>query len=917
MIVDTARIRRFLADTLRVPLRPADPRRGPHAGKKLSYPLADFSSTAESFADRLPYLLKIDPTTAVTRDLGYTRTFRMRGKDLALASLDIRNSLNDRINGAWKGTHDGWMWHTHLDRKKLTRWPINQTFPDTASWLVAEESRVAFEAGVHYASDVYWTVTYLAPSDKKKRGDNLIYDYAPGAGDVQSVSSYEARKTFEEGLSSILNALRKDFDFQPLGLRHVTGPHAVPYWVDDQLSFLMLCATGKRQDVRAIPDGAEISEYIADSLVQREERLRVGDVLVRPLTIVDFPDSSTPFILDVLDQLSGTFIPSWRWIGRDPQAALKEIKKRRGRSIQKRKGMTDSVVETPNALVDPEQSRMVNDATHAFGLARSGQVANGWFSFVVTAYEEITEDDRIAAELARRRGENVTAEMLASKRQDKLCDEIAGSLKTKGFVVSSELDNAMDSFLGSLPADGHDNVIRGQLNTRVLANWIPTTHVWQGEWRCTDPDLSPDLGPLAIFQTNGATPFALNLHYGKRGGNTLIVGEPGSGKTTLAGYLANRHRGYAGQQIIIDNEYQHWVHCVAVGGTHVEIMPTGEFGLAPFANLDEDDEFAWCQSFIKLLCSQVGYTDPSLAEIIYVALVTLRDGPRENRTMTGFLASFGVTNDMRLALAPFTRDGLAGNLFDTATQAFDASTFTVFEISTLGEDPTLRKPALIALMHTIQRMFKHYRPSMVITEELWELLEDPIATGIVLRWVKMIRRKGGVLVLLTQSIEDLDHAPKGLLNACVTKIILPNEGAIGDNAERFRAFGLEAWERHQLAALAGRNSPLIMQPGGRRFVDATLGPVALATVGQSSTAQIERAEQFMQELGEHWYPDFVEHHFRATTDDEKRIAESWRRHAYFGPERISDRKLFGAPAHAAPHPDDPFASQFDRETAAA
>jgi type IV secretion system protein TrbE len=878
--------------------------------------LADYNSTAESYADRLPLLLKVDPATAVTRDLGYTRTYRVRGKDLALASLDIRNSLNDRINGAWKGSHEGWMWHTHLDRKKITRWPINQTFPDTASWLVAEESRIAFEAGVHHASDVYWTVTYLAPSDKKKRGDKLIYDYAPGAGDVQSTSAYEARKTFEEGLSSIVNSLRRDFDFEPLGLRQVAGPHAVPYVVDDQLSFHLLCATGKRQDVRAIPAGAEISEYIADTLVQRDERLRVGDVLIRPLTIVDFPDSSTPFILDVLDQIPGTFMPSWRWIGRDPAAALKEIKKRRGRSLQKRTGMANTVVNSPNALVDPEQSRMVGDATHAFGLERSGQVANGWFSFVVTSYEEITEDDRIAAEIARRRGENVTAEMLAAKRQDKLCDEITGSLRTKGFIVSSELDNALDAFLGSLPADGHDNVIRGQLNTRVLANWIPTTHVWQGEWRCTDPDLSSDLGPLAIFQTNGATPFALNLHYGKRGGNTLIVGEPGSGKTTLAAYLANRHRGYGGQQIVIDNEYQHWVHCVAVGGTHVEVMPTGEFGLAPFANLDDDDEFGWCQSFIKLLCAQVGYTDPNLAEAIYLGLVALREGPRENRTMTGFLASYGVSAEMRAALMPFTRDGLAGNLFDTPAQTFDGSSFTVFEISTLGDDPTLRKPALIALMHTVERMFKTRRPSMVVTEELWELLEDPIATGIVVRWVKMSRRKGACIVLLTQSIEDLDRAPKPLLNACVTKIVMPNEGAIGDNAERFRAFGLESWERHQLAALAGRNTPLVMQPGGRRFVDATLGPVALATVGQSSTAQIEKAEQFMAELDEHWYPDFVAHHFHAKTDEEKRVAESWRRHAYFGPERISERKLLAAPQHPAPHADDLFASDFAREATA-
>jgi type IV secretion system protein VirB4 len=845
--------------------------------------LRQYRSKARGFADELVYGLKLDPFTTMTLDGGYTRTYHYAGADLNAASLEHRNALCDRLNVVFKDYSDGWMFQVDLDRRESTYFP-ESTWTDRASWLVDEEERARFTHGTHFESDTYITLTYTPPSVGKQKRADLLY-----IQDDASTRSGFAREAFAEGIRRFEAHFGREFTLTPLGTREADVDGEGPVVLDDQLAFFTMCATAKRQSIRAVAAHAGISDYVASETLVTGNVLQVGSYLFKPVTVLEFPKYSTPALLDVLDQVPHSYRVHWRWIARDYDKALAEIKSIRRLYLQKRKGALDHVVKSPNPLIDPDAENMIVDGEDAFAQIRSRNTHFGWFTLSIVLREKI------------RAGEPFET---AHARLVDGVDALEAALQARHFLVSRDDDNEKEAFIGTLPAHGHANVMRSMLSARNFANFMPTTSVWRGSKTTTDPLLPAGAAPLAVFATNGRTPFYLNLGAGNRGGHTLVVGNTGSGKSSLVGYLANRHRRYGSypagaQQIFIDRDYSHFVQCMAVGGSYVSVAPNSEAGFSPLRYIDEDDEFLLAETFLAHIFSVHGLERAAFAEPLFKALVKLRQAPPERRCLFDLAYSFGITNEMRSILQLYTREGIAGSLLDRSEPTVAKSSFTVFEISKLDPKNNLYSIAMMALLHQIMRMCRDGKPTILVGEEFWALLRDEASAMFFDEALRTLRKFGVYVVIVTQSIKDVvgSRYSSIILDSCANRIIMPDESAASETSSAVYAdtLGLEMWERRALAEIVGQPAFYFMQGSHRRLLLNEMGPVARNTVAVTSVSEREKVQTLQGEFAQDWYPELIA----------RRAGEGWRKHYYYGPQRTAETAGAVAPSHLDLHPSDP------------
>ena len=70
------------------------------------------------------------------------------------------------------------------------------------------------------------------------------------------------------------------------------------------------------------------------------------------------------------------------------------------------------------------------------------------------------------------------------------------TIRNLGFGARLEDVNAVEAWLGTLPADGYRNVRRSYIHTQNLCDLIPTTSVWPGLAENPSPLMPPHSPPL-------------------------------------------------------------------------------------------------------------------------------------------------------------------------------------------------------------------------------------------------------------------------------------------------------------------------------------------------------------------------------------------------------------------------------------
>ncbi len=777
--------------------------------------LREYRTRTAGLADFLPWAALVAPGIVLNKDGSFQRTARFRGPDLDSATPAELVGVTARLNNALRRLGSGWAIFIEAQRVPATFYP-ESFFPDPASALVDLERREMFEGGnddgaspsaaplsanAHFESRYYLTFLWLPPAEEAARAENWLYEGQSHSG----LDPWESLRGFAD---------RTDRVFQL-----IEGFVPESQWLDDQemLTYLHSTISTKHQRVRVPEIPMYLDALLVDEALTGGLEPRLSNTHMRTLTIIGFPTASHPGILDELNRLAFSYRWSTRAILLDKTEAIKLLTKIRRQWFAKRKSIAAILKEVmtneASVLVDSDAANKAADADMALQELGADDVGQAYVTATVTVWDD---DPAIAAEKLR------------------LVEKV---IQGRDFTAMAEGVNAIEAWLGSLPGHVYANVRQPPVSTLNLAHMIPLSAVWAGPER----DEHFQAPPLFFAKTEGSTPFRFSLHVGDVG-HTLIVGPTGAGKSVLLSLMALQFRRYHGSQIFaFDFGGSIRAAVLAMGGDWHDLGGSLSEGaedsvaLQPLAEIDDEAERAWAAEWVAgILAREKIAITPDAKDHIWSALASLASSPIEERTLTG-LAVLLQSGALKRALQPYCVGGPFGRLLDAEAERLGDTSVLAFETEGLiggGAAPAV----LTYLFHRIEGRLDG-RPTLLIIDEGWLVLDDPAFAQQLREWLKTLRKKNASVVFATQSLSDIDgsNIAPAIIESCPTRIFLPNERAIEPQITTiYRRFGLNDRQIEIIARATPKRDYYCQSRRGNRLFELGLGPIALAFCAASS-----------------------------------------------------------------------------------
>ncbi|MBY0510071.1 MAG: conjugal transfer protein TrbE [Rhodospirillaceae bacterium] len=773
--------------------------------------LSEYRHRADRLADHLPWAILAAPGIVLNKDGSFQRTFRFRGPDLESATDAELVGACARLNNGLRRLGSGWALFFESERIPALAYP-KANFPDAASWLLDEERRGAFmdASGEHYENIHHLTLIYMSASDQVSRAGRFFVDSPETA----------AGRNWRDDLARFAAETDRVLDLLSGVLPEVRA-------LDDgeTLTFLHGTISERRHAVAPPTIPAYLDAILVDTPLTGGTAPMLGGLHLRTLTILGFPNLTRPGLLDGLNHIGFPY----RWVSRficlDKTEATRELTKLRRQWFSKRKSITALLREVlynePTQLVDSDADNKVVDADQALQALGGDHVAFGYLTITLT----VTDED-------------------LGRVEDKV-RTIERVINGLGFTTIRETVNAVEAWLGSLPGNVYANVRQPIIHTLNLAHLIPLSAVWAGPLN----NAHLDAPPLFYAETPGATPFRFATHVGDVG-HYLIVGPTGAGKSVLLALCALQFRRYPNAQVyIFDKGNSARAAILAMGGVHHVLGSGGTLAFQPLARIDDPVERSWAAEWIwALLAHEKVNVTPEVKEAVWSALGSLASAPLVERTLTG-LSVMLQSEGLRTALMPYTLEGPFGRLLDAARDQLAISDLQCFETEQLLHETSAVLPVLTYLFHRLEARFDG-RPTLLILDEAWIYLDNPVFAARIREWLKVLRKKNVAVVFATQSLADIASSTiaPAIIESCLQRIFLPNERAIEPQSrEAYDRFGLNERQIELIARAVPKRQYYLQSARGNRLFELGLGPIALALCAASSSADQTLIEKLLAE----------------------------------------------------------------------
>jgi type IV secretion system protein TrbE len=790
----------------------------------------EFRAKMQGLMDLTNYAALINEGICLLKDGSLLAVFAYRGHDLDSAATQTLEFLSAHVNQVLCQLGDGWMMHVDMLRFPSLNYPKVEDccFPDATSQLIDEERYAQYsQEDSHFESRYMITLTYQTPTEAESRLQNWLVQSNKAASKLENqVMSY-----FLNTLDKIENALSNYL-------------HITRLCSQELLTYLHNCITGLSH-LLTIP---KIPVYLGSLLASQDFigglQPKVGEKFIKVISIAGLPLESEPGLLSLFEQMPLSFRWSNRFIFLDPNTAHKELSIYRRNWFQKRHGLMGILREVFNSnsgagFQNRDALEMTNDADMAISEADSALVRFGYYTSVVVLFDEDIQ------------------------RLNESTKFVLKQLSLRGFTGRIETINAIESYLGSLPGHGYENVRKPLIHTLNLTDLLPLTSIWAGLQTnpCKYyPENSP---PLLHAKTTGNTPFRLNLHVSDVA-HTLIKGVTGAGKSTLVLLIIAQFFRYQNAQVFLfDKGYSSYPMTKAMKGDFYDIGgEKKELGFYPLQNIHENLELEWACGWIEILLEcQTLFITPAIRKEIRDSLIRLRQHPVTKRTLTDFQGTVQDA-DIKNALQYYTLGSALGHILDADHDSLREGRMQAFEMQhLLQQGQAYSKPVLLYLFHQIDKRLTKGCPSLIIIEEGHAFLDGQFGKQID-AWLLEKRKQNTAIIFIDQSLSKIMQSPYAhtLIDSCQTKIFLPDKDSDSQlNAPLYLAAGLNEREIDIIKHSQPKQHYYYTSSLGTRLIDLGLGKVALSFVGVDSVNDRKFVDELVNNYGDKWVYEWLNH----------------------------------------------------------
>ena len=347
-------------------------------------------------------------------------------------------------------------------------------------------------------------------------------------------------------------------------------------------------------------------------------------------------------------------------------------------------------------------------------------------------------------------------------------------------------------------------------------------------------DESPWGQSIAVLPTVGTSGYRFNFHEaGAAGkeptvGHTLVLGRTGTGKTLTTAFLTAQAQRVSARLFFFDKDRGLEMAVRALGGRYNEIRAGVPTGLNPLASEIDERGRAWLSDWLATLLTRSGALSGEQSRHIQGAVTQNADAGAALQRFASFETLFQSLDDdgeLQSRVAEWAPGGRFGWVFDEPDrgQNLDLSGDIVgFDMTEILDMTTERMAVLSYIFRQIERVVEDRRPTIIVLDEAWKLLDDPYFGARLENWLVTLRKMNCVVIMMTQYPSQLrdSRVGKTIVETVPTQILFPNDRATVADYDFLRVNAKEAALLVQ--PTIGQRIALVRSAGDSVFVDADL-----------------------------------------------------------------------------------------------
>ena len=774
---------------------------------------AAWSKKEAHAGDRLPYLRLVDAQTVLLRDGSLMTALQVPGLLFETEETAALNAHAATREVMLRSNLDARFVLYHYVVRRRVSVSLEASFDDPLSAHIDRRWRDKLGSGSLFVNDQFVTLVRRPARGKAGLAEKAAKLLRRRRDEV-AVDPRELRSL--RAAAQALAASLGDYGAQPLG--DYEGPSGATN--NELLELISALYNGEMRPVRRPSDEIDLGRMIpyrraSFGLDAMELRGSGGSDFAAILSLKDYPDATSPGLLDALLRLPCEMVVSESFAPHDRQVARERIDLaiRRLRSADE------------EAMAERAEMAAARDALG------TGAVSFGDHHLTLLVREHSLD------------------------RLDDTAAMCAAALADTGAIAVREDTNLEPAFWGQFPGNEQYLVRRAMISSANMASFSSLHGFALGQ---AEGNYWGDA--VTLLETTSATPFFFNFHHGDLG-NFSVIGPSGSGKTVVMNFLVAQAQKFSPRTILFDKDRGAELFIRGIGGRYDRISAGELTGFNPLALPDTAANRAFLRDWFAVLLKADGpeelATIAGAVDAAYGNDASLRRLRHFRELLAG--ARRPQAGDLADRLSPWIEDGEHAWLFDNGRDRLDLSTRVMgFDMTALLENPRLRTPTMMYLFHRIDERLDG-EPTMILIDEGWKALDDEVFAARIRDWLKTLRKRNALVGFATQSARDaLDsRISTALVEQTATMVFMPNAKA---RTEDYCAgFGLTEHELALIRSLPAHSRAfLVRQPDASVVVRLDLsGMPEVLTILSGRESTVRRLDLLREALGDNpadWYP---------------------------------------------------------------